>query len=78
MEDSLITGFTDHYGHGLERKNVDVLESCAIDGYRNLLIKSAHDYLVSRVEKRQEGQTDLIILCGGSSILRNLMVPGRR
>ncbi|KAK9114261.1 hypothetical protein Syun_021058 [Stephania yunnanensis] len=61
MEDSLITGFIDHCGHGLERKNVVVLESCAVDGYQKL------DYLVSRVEKKQEGQTDLVIICSGSS-----------
>ncbi|KAK9087356.1 hypothetical protein Syun_029750 [Stephania yunnanensis] len=43
MEDSLITGFTDHYGHGLERKNVVVLESCAVDGYQKLAnMQSAH------------------------------------
>ncbi|KAK9144124.1 hypothetical protein Sjap_004027 [Stephania japonica] len=52
MEDSLITGFTEHCGHGLEHK---------------MLLCLSHDYLVSRVEKRQEGQTDLIILCSGSS-----------
>ncbi|KAK9095675.1 hypothetical protein Scep_027144 [Stephania cephalantha] len=52
MEDSLITGFTDHCGHGLERKNVAVLESCAVDGYQKLAnLQSVHDYLVSRVEK---------------------------
>ncbi|KAK9128694.1 hypothetical protein Syun_017491 [Stephania yunnanensis] len=54
MEGSFITGFTDHCGYGLERKNVVVLESCAVDGYQKLAnLQSAHDYLVSRVEKRQ-------------------------
>ncbi|KAK9093316.1 hypothetical protein Syun_028227 [Stephania yunnanensis] len=67
MEDSLVTGFTDHCRHSLESQNVDVLESCTVDGYRKLAnLQSAHDYLVSRVEKRQEGQTDLIILCSES------------
>ncbi|KAK9160499.1 hypothetical protein Syun_006840 [Stephania yunnanensis] len=46
----------------------EVLESCAVDKYQKLAnLQSAHDYLVSRVEKRQEGQIDLIILCSGSS-----------
>ncbi|KAK9140651.1 hypothetical protein Scep_010332 [Stephania cephalantha] len=80
MEDYLITGFTDHCGHGLERKNVVVLESCAVVGYQKLAnLQSAH---VTRLpsfkggkKARRTNRFDYSMRWKFDS--SNLMVPGR-
>ncbi|OVA03908.1 hypothetical protein BVC80_1321g55 [Macleaya cordata] len=70
MESSLLSGFTETCAHGLGINNIAFLESCSIEAedFKKLAdIPSVHDYLISRMEKKQKGQTDLIVLCNGGS-----------
>ncbi|KAG5517792.1 hypothetical protein RHGRI_038232 [Rhododendron griersonianum] len=69
VESSLISEFAETCGHNLAGK-VSFMESCSLDGgnYEKLSdIKTFHDYLVSRMEKRQKGQAYLAVFCQGSS-----------
>ncbi|KAI8526442.1 hypothetical protein RHMOL_Rhmol13G0307700 [Rhododendron molle] len=81
VESSLISEFAETCGHNLAGK-VSFMESCSLDGgnYEKLSdIKTFHDYLVSRMEKRQKGQAYLAVFCQGSShsesmLLQNIFV----
>ncbi|XWS52365.1 hypothetical protein CRYUN_Cryun11dG0063600 [Craigia yunnanensis] len=69
MENLLVSGFKEACGHGLGVSNVAFWESCSIeDGdFQKLTnLHSIHDHLVSRMEKRTKGETDLVVLCHGS------------
>ncbi|XP_019155672.1 PREDICTED: uncharacterized protein LOC109152434 isoform X2 [Ipomoea nil] len=73
VENSLVSEFTDTCGHDLETSKVAFLESCSVGGgnFEKLPdILSVQNYLVSRMEKRSKGQSDLIVLChSGSSTM---------
>ncbi|KAA3471640.1 2-C-methyl-D-erythritol 4-phosphate cytidylyltransferase [Gossypium australe] len=66
-------------GDGLGVANVAFLESCSIEGgdFQKLAnLHSVHDHLVSRMEKRTKGETDLVVLChGGFQSLKELDQP---
>ncbi|XWS28219.1 hypothetical protein CRYUN_Cryun25bG0047400 [Craigia yunnanensis] len=68
MENLLVSGFKEACGHGLRVSNVAYSESCSIEGgdFQKLAnLHSIHDHLVSRMEKRTTGETDLVVLCHG-------------
>ncbi|MCL7025128.1 hypothetical protein MKW94_017912 [Papaver nudicaule] len=71
MESSLLSGFKEACPNGLKTKNnIALLESCSVDDdkYRKLSdMDSVHDYLISRMENRQNGQTEMVVLCNGGS-----------
>ncbi|KAB1227714.1 hypothetical protein CJ030_MR1G004258 [Morella rubra] len=79
MENLLVSGFMETCGHDLGISNVAFLESCSVEGgnFQKLAdLRSVHDYLDSRIEKRQKGQADIVVVChGGSSSLRELDQP---
>ncbi|XVF37289.1 hypothetical protein REPUB_Repub19eG0133200 [Reevesia pubescens] len=79
MENLLVSGFKEACGHNLGVSNVAFLESCSIEGgdFQKLAnLHSVHDHLVSRMEKRSKGETDLVVLChGGSHPLKELDQP---
>ncbi|XP_043691463.1 uncharacterized protein LOC122642112 [Telopea speciosissima] len=76
MESSLISGFTETCGHQLGVSDIAFLESCSAEGedFKKLAdLNSVNDYLLSRMEKRPKGQTDLIVFChGGTNSLNKL------
>ncbi|XVE78737.1 hypothetical protein DITRI_Ditri14bG0002500 [Diplodiscus trichospermus] len=68
MENLLVSGFKEACGDGLGVTNVAFSESCSIEGedFKKLAnLHSIHDHLVSRMEKRTTGETDLVVLCHG-------------
>nr|GMD26137.1 uncharacterized protein LOC109152434 isoform X2 [Ipomoea batatas] len=70
VENSLVSEFTDTCGHDLETSKVAFLESCSVGGgnFEKLPdILSVQNYLVSRMEKRSKGHSDLIVLCHSGS-----------
>ncbi|XVF47556.1 hypothetical protein PTKIN_Ptkin03bG0118400 [Pterospermum kingtungense] len=69
MENLLVSGFKEACGHGLEVSSVAFSESCSVEGGLQKLanLHSIHDHLVSRMEKRTKGYTDLVVLCHGGS-----------
>ncbi|GFZ20827.1 hypothetical protein Acr_28g0015320 [Actinidia rufa] len=70
IESSLISEFAETCGHNFGANIVTFLESCSLDGgnYEKLAdFPSLHDYLVSRTDKRQKGQADLVVFCQGNS-----------
>ncbi|PPD88077.1 hypothetical protein GOBAR_DD14978 [Gossypium barbadense] len=79
MENLLVSSFKEACGHGLGVANVAFLESCSIEGgdFQKLAnLHSVHDHLVSRMEKRTKGETDLVVLChGGFQSLKELDQP---
>ncbi|XWS73401.1 hypothetical protein CRYUN_Cryun02cG0125000 [Craigia yunnanensis] len=79
MENLLVSGFKDACGHGLGVSNVAFSESCSIEGgdFQKLAnLHSIHDHLVSRMEKKTKGETDLVVLChGGSHSVKELDQP---
>ncbi|XP_050277617.1 uncharacterized protein LOC126719088 [Quercus robur] len=79
MENLLVSGFSETCGHDLDISNVAFLESCSVkDGNFQKIadLHSVHDYLVSRIGKRQNGQADLVVVChGGSGNLKELDQP---
>ncbi|EOY32270.1 hypothetical protein QUC31_019472 [Theobroma cacao] len=76
MENLLFSGFMEACGHGLGVSNVAFSESCSIEGgdFQKLAnLHSVQEHLVSRMEKRRKGETDLVVLChGGSHSLKEL------
>nr|KJB21898.1 hypothetical protein B456_004G019900 [Gossypium raimondii] len=79
MENLLVSSFKEACGNGLGVANVAFLESCSIEGgdFQKLAnLHSVHDHLVSRMEKRTKGETDLVVLChGGFQSLKELDQP---
>nr|GMD21584.1 uncharacterized protein LOC109152434 isoform X1 [Ipomoea batatas] len=70
VENSLVSEFTDTCGRDLETSKVAFLESCSVEGgnFEKLPdILSVQNYLVSRMEKRSKGHSDLIVLCHSGS-----------
>ena len=70
IESSLISEFAETCGRNFGANKVTFLESCSLDGgnYEKLAdFPSLHDYLVSRTDKRQKGQADLVVFCQGNS-----------
>ncbi|XP_043691855.1 uncharacterized protein LOC122642445 [Telopea speciosissima] len=76
MESSLMSGFTEACGHQEGLGDIAFLESCSVEGedFKKLAdLHSVHDYLLSRMENRRKGQTDLIVFChGGTNSLNKL------
>ncbi|WRX31924.1 hypothetical protein QQP08_024411 [Theobroma cacao] len=74
MENLLFSGFMEACGHGLGVSNVAFSESCSIEGGDFQKLANLHsEHLVSRMEKRRKGETDLVVLChGGSHSLKEL------
>ncbi|XP_026426350.1 uncharacterized protein LOC113322477 isoform X2 [Papaver somniferum] len=72
MESSLLSGFAEACPNGLGIKdNIALLESCSVDDekYRKLSdMDSVYDYLISRMANRQNGQTEMVVLCNGGSL----------
>ncbi|XVE78927.1 hypothetical protein DITRI_Ditri14bG0017400 [Diplodiscus trichospermus] len=79
MENLLVSGFKEACGRGLGVSNVAFSESCSIEGgdFKKLAnLHSIHDHLVSRMEKRTKGDTDLVVLChGGFDSVKELDQP---
>nr|QTZ19466.1 2-C-methyl-D-erythritol 4-phosphate cytidylyltransferase [Bixa orellana] len=79
MENLLVSGFTQACGQGLGVSSVAFSESCSVEGgdfQRLANLDSVHDHLASRMEKRTEGQTDLVVFCqGGSRTFKELDQP---
>ncbi|XP_039008502.1 uncharacterized protein LOC120136591 isoform X2 [Hibiscus syriacus] len=79
MENLLVSSFKEACGHGLGISNVAFSESCSIEGggFQKLgNLHSIHDHLVSRMEQRTKGETDLVVLChGGFQSLKELDQP---
>ncbi|XP_052184870.1 uncharacterized protein LOC127796654 [Diospyros lotus] len=70
MENLMISEFRETCGHNFKSSKVAVMESCSLDSgnYEKLAdFRTAHDYLVSMKEQRQDGQADLVIFCQGNS-----------
>ncbi|XP_022754382.1 uncharacterized protein LOC111302807 isoform X2 [Durio zibethinus] len=70
MENLLVSGFKEACRHGLGVSNVAFSESCSIEGgdFQKLAnLSSIHDHLISRMEKKTKGETDLVVLCDGGS-----------
>nr|GMC49447.1 uncharacterized protein LOC109160369 [Ipomoea batatas] len=70
VERSLISEFTDTCGDNLETSRVAFSESCSVEGedFEKLSgIPSIQSYLVSRMEKKSKGHSDLIVLCDSDS-----------
>ncbi|XP_059628712.1 uncharacterized protein LOC132271379 [Cornus florida] len=66
VENYLISEFTETCGHDFGLKNVAFLDSCSVEGenFEKLAdFDSVNDYVVSRMEKRPTGQTDLLVFC---------------
>ncbi|XP_039048633.1 uncharacterized protein LOC120189415 [Hibiscus syriacus] len=77
MENLLVSSFKEACEHGLGVSNVAFSESCSIDSgdFQKLanLQTCKLDHLVSRMEKRTKGETDLVVLChGGFQSLKEL------
>ncbi|KAF2286329.1 hypothetical protein GH714_014231 [Hevea brasiliensis] len=66
MENSLISSFAENCGKDIGMNNVAFSESCFIkgDNFQKLAdVHAVHDYLVSKMEKRTNGQADLVVFC---------------
>lgn len=66
VETSLISGFTETCGQGLDTSSIALLGSCSLkgDNYHKLSdLQSLNDYLASRKEQRPEGKADLVMFC---------------
>ncbi|CAH9073068.1 unnamed protein product [Cuscuta epithymum] len=76
VESSFVSVFSETCGNDLETHRLAFSESCSVDGDNfNKLpdIISVQKYLLSRMEKRSKGHTDLIVLChSGSSVMEGL------
>ncbi|ERM97207.1 hypothetical protein AMTRI_Chr01g102410 [Amborella trichopoda] len=71
LENSLISGFLENCEHGLEVSEVALLGSCSIWGKdlkKFVEVNSVKNYVSSRMETRQKGKTDLIVICDEDSI----------
>ncbi|KAJ4723993.1 2-C-methyl-D-erythritol 4-phosphate cytidylyltransferase [Melia azedarach] len=79
MESSLVSEFTEACGHDFEVSNVAFSESCTVEGENFLKLadlQSFRGHLLSRMEKTQKEQTDLIVFCyGGPQSVKQLMKP---
>ncbi|GMJ00898.1 hypothetical protein like AT3G13410 [Hibiscus trionum] len=76
MENLLVSSFKEVCGHSLGVSNVAFSESCSLEGgdFKKLAdLHSIHDHLVSRMEQRTKGETDLVVVChGGFQSLKEL------
>ncbi|OAY54577.1 uncharacterized protein LOC110611857 [Manihot esculenta] len=79
MENSLVSSFAENCGQDTGINNVAFSESCFIEGdnFQKLAdVHAVHDYLVSKMEKRTNGQADLVVFChGGSYSAKGLEKP---
>ncbi|XP_002523386.2 uncharacterized protein LOC8282144 [Ricinus communis] len=78
MENSLVSGFAESCGQDLGINNVAFSESCSVEGenFEKLAdVHAVHDHLVSRMEKRQNGQADLVVFCHGAHSAKGLEQP---
>ncbi|KAJ9153297.1 hypothetical protein P3X46_026751 [Hevea brasiliensis] len=68
IENSLVSSLTETCGQDSRINNVAFSESCLIEGdkFQKLAdVHAVHDYLVSKMEKRTDGQADLVVFCHG-------------
>ncbi|XP_047317231.1 uncharacterized protein LOC124920722 [Impatiens glandulifera] len=68
MEKSLVSEITESCGSSSSPTKVVFLDSCSLDGQNYEKLADSHsfnDYLVSRREKRPNGQADLVVACEG-------------
>ncbi|KAJ0020853.1 hypothetical protein Pint_31490 [Pistacia integerrima] len=66
MENLLVSEFTEACGDDVRINNVAFSESCAVEGgnFQKLAdFHSVQDHLLSRMEKKTEGQADLVVFC---------------
>ncbi|XP_058078850.1 uncharacterized protein LOC131227144 [Magnolia sinica] len=69
MEKSLISAFTENCGDHLVN-DIAFLESCSVEGddLKKLTgLHSVHEYVGSRMQMKQKGQTGLVVFCSGGS-----------
>ncbi|XP_022996039.1 uncharacterized protein LOC111491365 [Cucurbita maxima] len=70
IENSLISEFKQSCGHDLGISNSAFHELCSIEdeSFQRLPLQhSINDYMVSRMEKKPKGETDLVVFCHGGS-----------
>ncbi|PKA66961.1 hypothetical protein AXF42_Ash004451 [Apostasia shenzhenica] len=68
LENSLISGFIENCGHGLEVKHIAYMESCSLEGENLKKLHGMHsfeDFIGQKKESGVSGATDLVIFCGG-------------
>lgn len=79
MESSLVSGMSEICGQNFGFSNVRFSESCSMEGdnvQKLSDLHSVHDYLVSRMEKRSNGEADLVVFCHkGSDSSKELEHP---
>ncbi|XP_050219347.1 uncharacterized protein LOC126669825 [Mercurialis annua] len=78
VENSLVSSFAESCGKDLGVSNVAFSESCSVEGdnFRKLAdVHAVQDHLVSRMEKRQNGQADLVVFCHGAHSAKGLEQP---
>ncbi|KAL6200820.1 hypothetical protein ACLB2K_030601 [Fragaria x ananassa] len=66
LESSLLSGMSDICGQNFGLSNVRFSESCSMEGdnvQKLSDLQSVHNYLVSRMEKRSNGEADLVVFC---------------
>uniref|UniRef100_A0A2C9UFW7 V-type proton ATPase subunit S1/VOA1 transmembrane domain-containing protein n=1 Tax=Manihot esculenta TaxID=3983 RepID=A0A2C9UFW7_MANES len=74
MENSFVSCIAETCGLDSIINNVAFSESCFIEGdkFQKLAdVDAVHDYLVSTMEKRTNGQADLVVFCHGGSYSAN-------
>lgn len=72
IENSLISEFAETCQHNFGVGSIALVGSCSVDGDnfdKVNDVRAVHDYLNSRIKMNSDGQTDLIVLCPGSSLL---------
>ncbi|XP_047320067.1 uncharacterized protein LOC124924064 [Impatiens glandulifera] len=67
MEKSLVSEIAESCGSPSEPNKVVFLDSCSLEGENFEKLVSFDDYLVSRKEKKQNEQADLVVACQGAS-----------
>lgn len=70
MENSLISGFTENCENHLAVNDVAFMGSCSIEGEgltKLTSLHAVHEYVGSRMQRKKQGQTDMIIFCDGHS-----------
>ncbi|WCJ28689.1 hypothetical protein M5689_010371 [Euphorbia peplus] len=66
LENMLFSGFEDTCGKDIGINNVAISESCFVKGNNFEKLEDLHavqDHLVSKMEKRSNGQADLVVFC---------------
>ncbi|PRQ17201.1 hypothetical protein RchiOBHm_Chr7g0192441 [Rosa chinensis] len=72
MESSLVSGMSEICGQNFGFSNVCFLESCSMFVSD---LHSVHDYILSRMEKRPNGEADLVVFCHKGSDSKKELEP---